>query len=67
MIDEPRLNDVYRNRKTGMMYRVLDVSFFKVTAVQESPIPEWTWVGDRMDFLIDFVFIFRPDAAHKRA
>jgi hypothetical protein len=67
MIDEPRIDSLYRCRATQLLYRVCDVSFYKVLAVQESAIPGWTWHGDRMDFLIDFCLVQTNGWSHKRS
>jgi hypothetical protein len=66
MFDEPKIDDIYRHKTTGLTYRVLEVTFYKVSAVQDSPIPNWTWRGDRSDFLIDFVFICHYARSHQR-
>lgn len=66
MFDEPRVDDIYRHKVTSLTYRVLEVTFYKVSAVQESSVPNWSWRGDRADFLIDFVLINHHGYSHQR-
>ena len=66
MVNPPRVNDLYRCKATQLLFRVMHAGFYKVEAVHESPIPSWSWVGDRDDFLIDFMFVSGDAIRHNR-
>lgn len=63
---EPRVNDLYRNKITTCLYRVLSVDYINVAAVHEASIPCWTWAGDRLDFLKEFTFVTHHAYSHFR-
>lgn len=56
----PQFNQLWRyignGRGHGTVHRILRCSWKEIGTVQDSPIPDWTWLGEPEEFVKNFVF-----------
>lgn len=56
----PAFNQLWRyvghDRGHGTVHRILRCTWREIGTVQESPVPDWSWLGAPEDFIKVFVF-----------